>query len=154
MIDWIHHIVMVVVMLPMAWVMQPGPLLGHGAFWASGLPGGLDYVMLVMVKKGWLDSLTEKRINGQIMVWIRCPGCLYHALFCWLAMSDVARRKEAGETMLLPFSPLPQTSFYVNMCLGVVLTTFFWNGLYFMERVVANHAVRAAEQRLKAKNAK
>jgi hypothetical protein len=59
---------MVVVMLPLAWLLQPGPLLGHGAFFASGLPGGLDYIMLVMVKKGWLASIAEKRINTHIMV--------------------------------------------------------------------------------------
>ena len=52
----------------MAWALQPGTLLGHGAWFSSGFPGGVDYVMLVMVKKGWLDPLEEKRINRQIMV--------------------------------------------------------------------------------------
>jgi hypothetical protein len=74
--DWIHHIVMIVVMLPLAWLLQPGPFLGHGAFFSSGFPGGLDYAMLVAVKKKWMSPLTEKRLNSQIMVWIRCPGCL------------------------------------------------------------------------------
>jgi hypothetical protein len=59
---------MIVIMVPMAWLLQPGPILGHGAFFASGLPGGLDYVMLIMVKQGWMSSLTEKRINSNIMV--------------------------------------------------------------------------------------
>ena len=52
--------------------------------------------MLVMVKKGWLSSLTEKRINSQIMVWLRCPGCLYHALFCWLGILELSARQAAG----------------------------------------------------------
>jgi hypothetical protein len=142
MIDWIHHVVMVIVMLPMAWALQPGPLLAHGAFYSSGLPGGLDYIMLVMVKKGWMTSITEKRLNSQIMVWLRCPGCLFHAFFCWTAMTEIVRRSAAGETMLLPHSPLPQTVLAINTCLGVVMVTFFWNALYFMERVVDNHATR------------
>ena len=32
-------VVMIVVMLPMAWCLQPGPVLAHGAFYSSGLPG-------------------------------------------------------------------------------------------------------------------
>ena len=51
-VDWTHHILMVVITLPLAYGMQPGPLLNHGAFFASGLPGGLDYLMLVCVKSG------------------------------------------------------------------------------------------------------
>merc|ERR1712137_984366 len=122
-------------MLPMAWLLQPGPFLGHGAFWASGLPGGLDYAMLVAVKKKWLSSLTEKRINTQIHVWMRCPGCLYHALFCWIAMVEIGKRRvahaattgdEAFSTFMpLPNSPLPQnTPFWYTTCLWVVLVTF------------------------------
>jgi hypothetical protein len=68
MIDWIHHGVMVVVMLPLAYCLVPGHLLGHGAFYASGLPGGIDYLMLVLVKKGWMDSITEKKWNEPIQV--------------------------------------------------------------------------------------
>eukprot|EP01001_Neometanema_parovale_P008222 NODE_4500_length_1055_cov_101.952790_g4298_i0.p1 GENE.NODE_4500_length_1055_cov_101.952790_g4298_i0~~NODE_4500_length_1055_cov_101.952790_g4298_i0.p1 ORF type:complete len:284 (-),score=40.18 NODE_4500_length_1055_cov_101.952790_g4298_i0:202-996(-) len=147
-IDWIHHLVMIIVMLPLAYLMQPGPMLGHGAFFASGLPGGLDYLMLVMVKKKWMDSLTEKRYNAKIMVWLRCPGCLYHTYFCWLGIVELDRRHASGMSPLLPYSPLPQHSpFAAQFCLFVCGITFFWNGLYFMERVVANHAVR--EEQLK-----
>lgn len=67
-IDWIHHGVMVVVMLPLAYCMVPGHLLGHGAFYASGFPGGVDYLMLVLVKKGWMCSIDEKKYNTYIQV--------------------------------------------------------------------------------------
>jgi len=154
MMDWIHHMVMIVIMLPLAWLLQPGPILGHGAFFASGLPGGLDYIMLVMVKQGWMSSLTEKRINSNIMVWLRCPGCLYHAHFCWLAILEIDRRHAAGISPVLPHSPLAQdTPFQAKFCCYVVMITFFWNGLFFMERVVANHAVRAEQHhKLKPEN--
>jgi hypothetical protein len=36
MIDWIHHISMVLVMTPLAYLFQPGHLMGHGAFFATG----------------------------------------------------------------------------------------------------------------------
>lgn len=38
----LHHVVMVVVMLPMAYCLAPGHMLGHGAFYASGLPGAVQ----------------------------------------------------------------------------------------------------------------
>lgn len=35
-VDWAHHLIMIVVMLPLAVLLNPGHLLGHGAFFASG----------------------------------------------------------------------------------------------------------------------
>lgn len=85
MIDWIHHFVMVVVMLPLAYCLDPGHLLGHGSFYASGFPGGLDYLMLVLVKKGWMNSITEKRYNERIQVVICFSLLIHFFLFirCW-----------------------------------------------------------------------
>lgn len=92
---------MIVVMLPLAYVLAPGHMIGHGAFYASGLPGmarscgialrsilqhipgslfsftplgGLDYVMLVMIKMGWMSKKSEKSLNTMIQLWIRAPG--------------------------------------------------------------------------------
>eukprot|EP00729_Bicosta_minor_P004377 gene4377-27122_t len=143
--DWIHHVVMCIIMLPLAWLLQPGPLLGHGAFFASGLPGGLDYVMLIMVKQGWMQSLTEKKINTSIMVWLRAPGCLYHAVFAWMCTIDIHKRRNGGETgIILVNSPFPQDSLiWLDIALLVTVGTFFWNGLFFMERVVANYATKS-----------
>lgn len=55
-------------MLPCAYAVQPGAFLAHGAFFASGLPGGIDYLMLVLVKAGYIESITEKRWNDSIQV--------------------------------------------------------------------------------------
>jgi hypothetical protein len=38
------------------------------AFFLSGLPGGLDYAMLAMVKHGYLSIEAEKRYNARVMV--------------------------------------------------------------------------------------
>lgn len=59
-------------------------MLGHGAWFASGFPGGVDYLMLVFVKLKWMEKMTEKKYNTVIQTWIRAPGCLYHALFAWI----------------------------------------------------------------------
>lgn len=36
-IDWIHHIVMILVTTPLAYLFQPGHLMGNGTFFASGM---------------------------------------------------------------------------------------------------------------------
>ncbi len=132
-VDWVHHIVMIVVMLPLAVLLNPGRLLGHGAFFSSGLPGGLDYLMLVLVKAGRMASGEEKRINAVIQTWLRAPFCLYHALFVWCNWRE---------------NPLALTKPHLPSCaiapaMAVVAVTFFWNAMYFQSRVVANAAVKA-----------
>ena len=134
MVDWIHHLVMIVLMLPLAVALNAGALLGHGAWFSSGLPGGLDYLMLVLVKANVMESLTEKRLNSFIQTWIRAPGCLYHALFTWIGWRNQFAQVAQG-------SYLPEWA--VLPALMVVVMTFFWNGMYFQQRVVANYAIRS-----------
>ena len=134
-VDWVHHIVMIVVMLPLAVGLNPGALLGHGAFFSSGFPGGIDYLNLVLVKLGLMRSMTQKRINCLVQTWIRAPGCLYHALFAWIGYR--------ADDYLMKNAYLP-TSLIVPALL-VVMSSFYWNGLYFQTRVVANYAVKITE---------
>lgn len=143
-VDWVHHFVMIVIMLPLAYGLQPGALLGHGAFFASGLPGGIDYAMLVAVKQGWMESMTEKRINKTIQLWIRAPGCVFHSLLGWTAWS-AARYVgiPSNEGVLLP-------QYLYTPAILTVIVTFFWNGLFFLDRVVDNYATRRTELRLNA----
>lgn len=148
MIDWIHHFVMVIVMLPLAWLMRPATLLGHGAFWASGLPGGIDYAMLVMVKRGWLNRITEKRVMAHVSLWLRAPGCLYHALLAWIGLLRWAS--------IDPHHPSnPNTSLLPDwMCFPatfVVMLTFFWNGPFFLRRVIESNLVAEIAERVDPK---
>eukprot|EP01102_Stenamoeba_stenopodia_P007982 TRINITY_DN2258_c0_g1_i6.p1 TRINITY_DN2258_c0_g1~~TRINITY_DN2258_c0_g1_i6.p1 ORF type:complete len:277 (+),score=37.00 TRINITY_DN2258_c0_g1_i6:191-1021(+) len=149
MVDWIHHGVMIIVMLPLAYSLHPGPLLGHGAFFSSGLPGGIDYVMLVMVKNGLMQSLTEKRINTSIQMWIRCPGCIIHSVLTWTSYCETYKREQLGERDLLPGTLLPDSTKAFFIPVFVVMVTFLWNGIYFLERVVSNYAVKEFEMKQK-----
>ena len=137
-IDWIHHGVMIIVMLPFAYAMQPGPMLNHGCFFASGLPGGMDYVMLVCVKKGWMKSIDEKKYNSIIQTWIRNPGMLFHALFTWTTFIHCygypdMEQKVRDKTMF-------QSDFQAKLGVFIIISTYFWNGIYFQSRVVDNYA--------------
>lgn len=127
----------IVVMLPGAYLLAPGYMLGHGAFFASGLPGGIDYAMLVAVKKGWMTSGQEKKYNGYIQLWIRMPGCVMHALLTWANWCEAAKRiydpddPYAGQGWLEPES--------TRLPVWIVATSFFWNGPYFLDRVLRSH---------------
>ena len=53
-----------------------GPMQGFSLFWAlMGVPGMLDYGMLVCVKQGWIHPMVEKDWNQTLNVWMRCPFC-------------------------------------------------------------------------------
>ena len=84
----VHHIVMVLVMLPVAYMLAPGHMIGHGAFYASGLPGGIDYVFLVLIKCGVITKMQEKKWNVYVQNWVRAPGInSIVVLFAWFHAS-------------------------------------------------------------------
>lgn len=114
-IDWLHHLVMVVVMLPLAYCLVPGHLLGHGAFYSSGLPGGIDYLMLVMVKRGWMKSIDEKSYNVPIQVCVYVFVCL-----CLVFVVSVVRGACAAYTAM---AALRRSSH--SMCFVWILRNFY-----------------------------
>ena len=132
-IDWIHHILMCFVILPIGWYLRPGALLGHGAFWASGLPGGIDYVLLVLVKRRIIEPLTEKRINTHIQTWIRAPFCLFHSLFVWITFLQWKDHHPL----------LKENQMWVMYLIATFLTclSYYWNAMYFCSRVISSHAI-------------
>lgn len=142
-IDWIHHILMVVLLTPLAYAVQPGHVLGLCAFFVTGLPGGLDYIMLVCVKKGWMRPLTEKRLNAHIQTWLRAPGCIINAMMIWITWIELIKREKAG------VKPLFNAHSYITgdydlyyVCLPVMLiniAALFWNGTFFARRVVESY---------------
>jgi len=51
-VDIIHHVVSVGIMGPLAAWYRPGVFINYVCFFVSGLPGGIDYAMLALVKHG------------------------------------------------------------------------------------------------------
>ena len=60
-----------------------GSLSGFGCFFLSGLPGGMDYVLLTLTKNGLMDAMTEKKWNCTINTWVRGPSMAMCAFLCW-----------------------------------------------------------------------
>lgn len=122
--DWLHHGLMIGIALPIGCMIPAGALIGFNLFFTTGLPGGIDYASLFCVRNGWMDRMEEKELNRWIQVWIRSPGCQ------WQVALTVTY-------ILGLYGP-----WYAKM-LGIVPALLtYWNGQYFMEQVVADHAIQ------------
>ena len=123
--DWLHHILMIFVALPIGLISSGGSLLGHSLFYLTGLPGGIDYLLLFLVRNNFINSLTEKKINNYINLWIRAPGCITHATLTMVGYNMLKN------TILVSWMNL------ISCLLTALL--IFWNGIYFMNQVVVNY---------------
>ena len=96
--DWAHHVLSSVAVGGLTIYYRSGPLLHYGLFFVTGLPGGINYVALVLVKRGRMARLAQKRLNHVLNMWLRMPG-----LVTWLAFAWTCRRDGAFDEMpLLP----------------------------------------------------
>ena len=124
--DWLHHLLMIGVALPIGTFFDSKSLVGYSLFFTTGLPGAIDYFLLFLVRNGWLNRQTEKTVNSYLNVWCRSPGCVSHAVL------TVAFVFVYGEKFSLD---------WWAAILAASLT--FWNGQYFMRQVVENYAVQS-----------
>lgn len=119
-IDWVHHILMVFVMIPITMTYQTVHGSNLGAFGLSGLPGGLDFLLLTLVKSDLLHPLYEKMLNVIIQVWIRMPILVLGTGWWWIAFVE-------GDLDNITF-----------------ITGFLtlWNAVYFMHDTVQSFYVK------------
>lgn len=122
--DWLHHIGMIGVAIPIGLAIPSSTLMGFSLFFATGLPGGINYFMLFLQRNGCLNRMTEKGWNRVLHTWIRAPGCLAHAALT----AAVVLSSEGSESQWMRAVAL------------VPAALMFWNGQYFMGQVVSNYA--------------
>jgi hypothetical protein len=120
--DWLHHILMVGLALPMGLWVDNTPLLGFSLFFTTGLPGGIDYALLFGVRNGWIKRQAEKHVNDALNVWIRSPGCIAMAALSIPPALQLVSQQSGWVT--------------AAMILPAILN--YWNGQYFMRQVVEN----------------
>jgi hypothetical protein len=130
--DWLHHVLMIGVALPIGGVLPSGTLLGFSLFFTTGLPGGIDYFLLFLTRNNWLRRETEKRINSWLAVWIRSPGCTAHAALTTAFLSI----QKPSDAYPWYFSTLGYVTALLN----------YWNGQYFMDQVVQDAAIVTAQR--------
>ena len=123
--DWLHHLVMVGVTLPLTYFVNNNNLIGHCLFFITGLPGGIDYLLLFLIRNNIIDKMIEKKLNRLINLWIRCPGCI-------------------SNVTLILYNIIKYYNIISNVVLWssiIIMGTVYWNGIYFMEQVVVNYAL-------------
>eukprot|EP00126_Sphaerothecum_destruens_P013909 Sdes_comp23817_c0_seq1m21965 len=124
-IDWLHHIPMIGVLSPLSILYPTGPCNNWNLIFICGIPGGIDYVMLYLVKHNQMERLQEKKYNSLLNIWIRLPGILFTIPigYFWLALNKV-----------------DSAFLFVAYLMGLLT---FWNPIFFAERVVGNYHVAA-----------
>jgi len=73
--DLLHHFLMVAICGTLCYHIK-SILSSLALFFLSGLPGGIDYFLLFLVKKNIVSSIFEKRVYVYISTYIRSPGCV------------------------------------------------------------------------------
>ena len=126
--DWLHHILMIGIALPIGWITNSKSLLGYSLFFTTGLPGGIDYTLLFLNRNNWLNRNTEKAINAWLNTWIRSPGCISHA------------------TLTLMLISVDTIMFSYMWWYGIIAATLtFWNGQYFMRQIIENNILKTVK---------
>jgi hypothetical protein len=92
--DIVHHLVFVSVLcgLGIAFKDKGGVANNFGCFFLSGLPGGLDYVLLVLMNEGVITKLQEKRANRFLQQWLRAPSMSIYAFLAFTAWRTLCPR--------------------------------------------------------------
>jgi len=117
--DWLHHILMIGIALPIGTYLNAGSLLGYSLFFTTGLPGGIDYALLFLNRNGLIVRETEKRINCALNTWIRSPGTATHAILTTI--------------FILHTEPVYTLPWFLGLLTALLN---YWNGQYFMEQIV------------------
>ena len=99
-IDWIHHLPTYVVCAIGLYV-PFGPGLNFALLALMGVPGGIDYLLLVLVKLGLLNPLVEKSANQSLNVWLRCPIAVISAYVYIVGAGTWRRRSDPGQARAL-----------------------------------------------------
>ena len=119
-VDWVHHIVMLTI-LTFTYSFKAGTYVAnYNMFFLSGLPGGIDYFMLTLVKYGKMSNLQEKYINCKLNIWIRGPGIIVGAYLIFLQY----------------MRGLLETPAFI---MAFTLIGLIWNAQYFTERIISNY---------------
>ena len=117
-----HHLVFVPVIGFMGQYFDWGAAQGFMAFFISGLPGAIDYLLLVLVKYNKIDTITQKRVCAALNVYVRGPFIIISAHTIYLAM-------------LYGNLTVPKWA-----CTSILIIALF-NSLYYTKQSVANWAV-------------
>jgi len=119
--DLIHHFVSAI-LLPIIGVFLPyGNVMSLSNLTMCGIPGGIDYLLLFLVKQNYLGKLTEKKINRFLNLLIRWP-IMFLSAYIFLINS---------------YHNNVQTDYIVIM--NILLGLHCINAVYYCDKVIGNY---------------
>jgi len=129
-IDWIHHILMISIAItsyfcPSSVIVATNGLL----FFLNGLPGGLDYLLLTLVRYNIISPIKEKELNSYLNIWIRSPGVIIGTYNMYLT------------SVYSGYNPHAITK-------AIITCILMWNAQYFTYRVVGNYFTKLTKKYL------
>lgn len=115
-----------------------GPIRAVTSFFISGLPGGIDYINLVRLKRGHTTKLAQKLTSAKLNAWLRGPGCgVLVPATIFAAWSESRVETDPVTTAKL-----------------VLLAGFCaYNGLHYMEESIKNYQMHLTRSILDKKHA-
>ncbi len=121
--DWLHHILMIGIVLPLTNIIPQHNIIAHGIFFTTGLPGLIDYTLLFLNRNNIVSRYFEKKINSFINVWLRAPGCIMNSC---LGISQIISN----------YNILTNNQF---ISIIIINSLMYWNGIYFMKQALIDY---------------
>ena len=122
--EWIHHIISCL-FVPLIGLSIPyGCALSLANLTMCGIPGGIDYLLLFLVKYNIIDKFTEKRINRLLNLVLRYP---FMFISCYIFYINYFR-----DTILF-------TSIYLKILSFVGMSLHLFNAGFYCDKVIGNY---------------
>ena len=121
--DLIHHIVSCFMMGYICISFPLGKIGCIGNFALCGLPGGIDYLLLILVKYNIINKITEKRINRYLNLLIRYPFTFLTSYFLFL---NIIHEKIIYNNIIPIF---------------IMMLTQLGNSIYYCDKVIGNYHI-------------
>ena len=126
--DLFHHFVNTFLVAVIGVALPIGKMISLSNLGMCGLPGGIDYTLLTLVKKNLIESITEKRINRYLNLLIRFPIQMFLA---YIVISSHFN----GSEVFQQFSYLTLAIIVTCSVLQLV------NCIYYTMKVIENYVI-------------
>jgi len=133
--DYFHHLMFIPALGFPGQVFKWGATENAGAFFISGLPGGIIYFMLGLKYLGLVSNLTEKRVSANLNTWLRLPGILINSWVVYQACiygNSIAPAWANWLHVILP----PYNALFYNKQSIANFSVHYMNNLLSQDKVV------------------
>lgn len=113
--DYLHHFMMVAICGTLCYMLQ-SIISSFALFFLSGLPGAIDYMLLYLVKRNKIHTVTEKIIYTYLSAYLRAPGCTFTLLIGFNGLIDFYNNNQ-------------KLNFYILL---LTISIIFWNGQFYL----------------------